>query len=256
MNDSYFMAVEMGNSATDVGLFRNVELLEVEHYPTVGAVVPMVGGLAERWCAAVEAELTAVFASVVPEHNRAMREELVKATGKEVIYVNAFRTEILPLHVDQPQSVGVDRIVNSLAASRLVGKPVLVTSLGTATTFEVIDADGAYLGGAICPGVGISAQALSTKAALLAPFEWEKPESLIGKTTLDHMRSGSYYGTLAMLEGMTRRFREALGTHAPLVGTGGFSRLLASENIFDVHDPYLTLKGLSMIAQDRIRKSE
>ena len=151
MSSELIMTVEMGNSATDVGLFQGDELIEAEHLPTMEAVAPMVGNLAERWRAAYEADLPAVFASVVPLHNRAVREELVKATGRDVIYVNSFRTEIIPLDVEQPQSVGVDRIVNSVAAIHLVGKPVLVTSLGTATTFEVIDAEGKYIGGAIAP---------------------------------------------------------------------------------------------------------
>ena len=251
MADELLMAVEMGNSATDVGLFRGDELIEVEHLPTVEAAAPMIGNLAERWRAGYETDMPAVLASVVPQYNRALREELAKATDRDVIYVNAFRTELIPLDVDQPQSVGVDRIVNSVAAIHLVGKPVLVTSLGTATTFEVIDGEGKYIGGAIAPGVGISAEALSIKAALLAPFEWRKPDRMIGKTTLEHMRSGSYYGTRAMLEGMVQRFREELGTRAPWVATGGFSRLLAEDGIFDHHEPYLGLKGLAIIGRAR-----
>lgn len=251
MDNKMLLAVEMGNSATDVALFRGEEILEIEHLPTLEATAAMVANLAERWQAAYECELIPVFASVVPPFIPPVKEALTQNAGRETIYVNTFRTDLIPLQVEQPHAVGVDRVVNAVAAIHLVGRPVLVTSLGTATTFEVIDAEGRYLGGAICPGVGISSEALTQRAALLAPIGWEKPELLIGKTTLEHMQSGTYYGTLSMLQGMTERLREALGCPAPLVGTGGYSHLLAAEGVFDVHEPHLGLKGLALIGRER-----
>ncbi len=256
MTGHFLMTVEVGNTTIDVGLFRDDELIEVENLPTLDAAAPMLGNLAERWRTGYEVELTAILASVVPTHNRPIREELAKATERDVVYVNAIRTGLIPLLVEQPQSVGVDRIVNSVAAVNLIGPPIIITSLGTATTFEAIDRDGQYIGGAICPGVGISAEALSQKAALLAPFAWEKPERLIGKTTLDHMRSGSFYGTISMIEGMVRRFRQEIGEEAQLVGTGGFSHLLAGEGIFQHHEPHLSLKGLAIIGRQKREENQ
>jgi len=158
-----------------------------------------------------------------------------------------FKDKLLPLLVDNPSSVGVDRIVNCYAAISLFRCPAIVVSLGTATTFEAISAQGEYLGGAIAPGVRISLEALTSRTALLPPVKMEKPDTLIATNTIGHMESGIYYGTVSMIEGITRRMKPLLGDACIVIGTGGLSSVIAGEGIFDYHEPDLTLRGLEQI---------
>jgi type III pantothenate kinase len=171
--------------------------------------------------------------------------------GVQPVMVEDFKTQLLPLKVDRPETVGVDRVVNAYAAVHLFGCPAIVVSLGTATTFEAISDQGEYLGGAIAPGVKISLEALTQRAALLPPGKLEKPRHIIAKNTLEHMQSGIYYGTCSLMEGMVKRFRNLLGETARVIGTGGISQLFADEGIFDHHEPLLTLKGLELIHRRR-----
>ncbi len=166
----------------------------------------------------------------------------------EPLMVNATTPTGLRYNVDSPAELGADRIANSLAAFRRYGGPVIVLAFGTATTFDVITADGEYIGGAIAPGIGISADALFRLAAKLYQVELVRPPSVIGKNTIHHMQSGVILGYAGLVEGLVQRMQAELGTSCPVVATGGLAELIAAETeAITTVEPYLTLEGLRLI---------
>jgi type III pantothenate kinase len=158
----------------------------------------------------------------------------------------------MPILYDQPSEVGADRIVNAVAAYERFGKadsrPLVVVDFGTATTFDAVSAKGEYLGGAICPGVQISADALFQRAARLPRIEVRKPARTIGRTTIGAMEAGLFYGYVGLVEGLVRRMGDELGGRAVCVATGGLAGTIAPETSLIHHvDPDLTLHGLRIV---------
>jgi type III pantothenate kinase len=152
--------------------------------------------------------------------------------------------------------VGADRIVNAVAARAKYGQsgsvPLIVVDFGTGTTFDVISAAGEYLGGVICPGIGISAEALFQRAARLPRVEVRKPEAVIGQNTVNAMQSGLFFGYVEMVDGLVRRMRAELdgGDKAVVIATGGLADVISGESAAIQHvDPNLTLDGLRLIWQ-------
>jgi len=144
--------------------------------------------------------------------------------------------------------VGADRIVNAAAAHHLYGGPVIITDLGTATTFDTVSKEGDYLGGAIAPGIMTAAEALFTRAAMLPRVEMVRPEHAIGTNTIAAMQSGIIFGYVGLIEGMVARIQKELGGKAKVVATGGVAELIAKETaVIDVVNPSLTLIGLRLI---------
>jgi type III pantothenate kinase len=161
----------------------------------------------------------------------------------------------LDLDVDEPDHLGADRIVDCVAAFDRYGGPAIIVDLGTATTFDVIDGNGAYKGGAIAAGVATSLKALASNAAQLFNVELHMPEAVIGRNTADQLRAGIVAGHLAMVEGMIERTRAELGTDAQVIVTGGLAPLFADRSLlFEHFDPDLTLHGLRLI-YDRVEGS-
>jgi type III pantothenate kinase len=149
---------------------------------------------------------------------------------------------------DSPGDVGADRIVNAVAAVSRHGAPVIVVDFGTATTFDVVNDRGEYVGGVICPGIGISATALFQNAARLPRVEVRSPGVVIGRSTVTSMQSGLYFGYASMVEGLLERIRGELGGTARIVATGGLADLLAPEiPSIEAVEPTLTLLGLRLI---------
>ncbi|HEY3281938.1 MAG TPA: type III pantothenate kinase [Armatimonadota bacterium] len=154
----------------------------------------------------------------------------------------------IPILYTRPQDVGPDRIVNAVAAIARYGAPAIVVDYGTATTFDAIDAEGRYLGGAITPGIGIAVEALFEHAARLPRIQLVAPERAIGVDTVGAMRSGILYGYAGQTDAMVRRFRAELGQEAAVVATGGLAELLAPLTETRQHlDPWLTLEGLRLL---------
>lgn len=150
--------------------------------------------------------------------------------------------------IDTPKELGADRIANSLAAYRKHGGPVIAIAFGTATAFDVINEGGDYIGGAIAPGIGISADALFRLAAKLYQIELARPPTVIGKNTVHYMQSGLIIGYAGLVEGLIRRMNAELGATCTVVATGGLAEVIAGEtDAIDVVEPYLTLEGLRMI---------
>ena len=153
------------------------------------------------------------------------------------------------IKVDNPAEVGADRLLNALAAHQAYGGPLVVIDFGTATTFDVVDKDGAYLGGIISPGINLSIEALHKAAARLPRIGIGRPQAVIGKSTIPAMQSGIYWGYVGMIEGLVVRIRAEYSGRLKVIATGGLAPLLAEgTTIIEKIDPDLTLDGLRLLA--------
>jgi type III pantothenate kinase len=154
------------------------------------------------------------------------------------------------IKVDQPNEVGADRLLNAMAAHKHFGGPLIVVDFGTATTFDVVDSTGAYIGGVICPGINLSIEALHQAAARLPRIGIGRPQSVIGRSTVPAMQSGIYWGYVGMVEGLLTRIMAEYGGTMKVVATGGLSSLFAEGTMMIQHiEPDLTLDGLRMLAE-------
>ncbi|MDQ2803775.1 MAG: type III pantothenate kinase [Pseudomonadota bacterium] len=154
------------------------------------------------------------------------------------------------IKVDNPEEVGADRLLNSLAAHRQFGGPLVIVDLGTATTFDVVDKDGAYLGGVIAPGINLSLEALHQAAAQLPRIGIGRPQAVIGRATVPAMQSGTYWGNIGLIEGIVARIKAEYGGPMKVIATGGLAPLLSEGTLAIEHiAPDLTLEGLRILAE-------
>jgi len=185
-----------------------------------------------------------IISSVVPEVNDVLREFCTTCLGQDARFVS--HTDVpVAQNIKKPQEIGADRLVNAAAVTAYYQAPAIVLDFGTATTFDVIDANGAYAGGIIAPGVNLSLEVLERAASQLPKIELQKPQSVIGLDTVSAMQAGAYYGYLGLIERIILEIREE--THVPpyVIATGGLASLFANDNpLVDCVDPDLTLKGL------------
>lgn len=191
-----------------------------------------------------------ILGSVIPalesEWERLGREIL----GIEVRVLRPGDPELLPLNVDNPSEVGVDRIVDSWTALQKYKPPLVVIDVGTAVTFDVVGPEGDYRGGIILPGLELGAEALFTRTALLPRVKIQRPPSAIGRNTVDCIRSGLYFGWLEMLRGLTVRLKAEFEQPVTLIATGGLARTFAEDADFADHfETNLILEGLNLIDQ-------
>ena len=253
------LAVEVGNTNTTFGLFATSgELSTAYRLSTERERMP------DEWFAMLVAllasdgyELSAVDGVIVSSVVPSVTTWLVDMTRNRLhidpVIVTGDLDVGLDLDVDEPRQLGADRIVDCVAAFDRYGGPAIIVDLGTATTFDVIGRNGAYLGGAIAAGVATSLQALAGNAAQLFNVELYVPDGVIGRNTADQLRAGIVTGHLAMLEGMIGRTRAELGRDAQVIVTGGLAPLFAGRSsLFDHVDPDLTLRGLRLI-YDRVQ---
>jgi type III pantothenate kinase len=193
-----------------------------------------------------------VMASVVPPQTGTMITMARDFFGRAPLNVEAAVNAGMPILYENPAEVGADRVVNGIAAyeeyGRGANRAVIVVDFGTATTFDAISAEGEYLGGVICPGPQISADALFQRAARLPRIEVRKPDRVIGRTTVGSMQSGLFWGYVDMVQGLVRRMRDELGGTVAVVATGGLAASVAPETtVIDHVDPELTLRGLRIV---------
>jgi type III pantothenate kinase len=189
-----------------------------------------------------------ILSTVVPTVQGPLEEMSRQFFGVDAMVVGPGLKSGMPILYEAPREVGADRIVNAVAAFELYGGPCIVVDFGTATTFDAISARGEYLGGAICPGIGISAEALFQRAAKLPRVEISRPKSVIGRNTVHSMQSGLYFGYLSLVEGLVARMREELEGKPKVIATGGLAGLLlAGSHLVDHLDPWLTLTGLRLL---------
>ena len=189
-----------------------------------------------------------IISSVVPPVFNSVRTGVIKIIGKQPMVVGPGLKTGLNIHVDVPSQVGSDRIVIAVAALAEYQAPLILIDMGTATTIEVVEPENRYLGGVIFPGVKVSLDALTSRAAQLPGISLDQPKQVIGKNTVDCMRSGTMYGNAAMIAGLVDRIEEELGHSSTIIATGGLARFitpLCKRDIIVEKD--LLLKGLNLI---------
>ena len=189
-----------------------------------------------------------VVSSVVPTINYTIEHMLQNYIGKAPLFVAPGVKTGINIKYENPRELGSDRIANAVAAYEEYGGPCIFIDFGTATTFGVVDQEGSFLGGTICPGIKLSSEALVTGTAKLPRFELNRPENVIGRSTLTNLQSGMYYGYVGLVRNIVRKIRQELGEDAYVVATGGMALMIAEEsNVIDKLDGLLTLKGLRLI---------
>lgn len=256
------LAVDVGNSSTVLGLFSGEQLqhrwiLSTSVSRTIDEHSLAVAGLLDRVGVALDADITGVvIGSVVPtvtERFRAMFLRELPGAHRPVVIEPGVRTGVSIRH-DHPQDLGADRIANAVAVSALYGGPAIVVDFGTAISFDAVDAQGAFIGGAIAPGVMTAADALVERAARLPTVEPVAPVSPIGRSTTSALQSGIVYGAAGMVDGLVSRISLELGQGVTTVATGGNAELVLDQcGTIDHHDPALTLKGLRLVWERNAR---
>ena len=247
------LTVDIGNTNITLGLYQGEMLgprwrLATDHERMPDEYGLQILGLLEH-VGVTPADLMGVcLASVVPPLTGRIVQACRLYLSQPPLVVDAgVKTGVTILYED-PTAVGADRIVDAVAVQCLYGGPACVVDFGTATTFDAINANGDYLGGAIAPGIGIAAEALVARTAKLPRVDLQRPPGVIGRNTVHAMQSGLLFGYVSLVEGMVARFREELGPAMKVIATGGLAELVAQETaILDIIAPWLTLDGLRLI---------
>src|SRR5512139_2787987 len=247
------LTIDVGNTNTVLGVFEGASLRAHWRLTTRREQTPdEYGILVRNLFAASDLEPSRVdavaLASVVPPLTPVLVELSRQYLGHVPLVVGPGEKTGMPILYEPPGDVGADRIVNGVAAFAAYGGPVVIVDFGTATTFDVVTRKGEYVGGVICPGVGISADALFQRAARLPRVDVRDPGKVIGRSTVTSMQAGLYFGYAAMCEGILARIAKELGEKPRVVATGGLAQTLAAEiPSIEAVDPILTLTGLRLI---------
>jgi type III pantothenate kinase len=249
------LAVDIGNTETTLGVFEGEELKATWHTATIihrtadeQAILLLnllhyrgldTGDIKEVALCSVVPPLTSIYEEMFKRHFNI--SPLVVAAG--------IKTGVR-ICMDNPKEVGADRIVDAAAAHHLYGGPVIIVDLGTGTTFDTVSESGDYLGGAIAPGIGVAAEAMFQRAAMLPHIELARPSCVIGTNTIDAMKSGIVFGYVSLVEGMVACIQRELGARTKVIATGGYAELIVKETrVIDEVNPNLTLIGLRLVYQ-------
>ena len=200
----------------------------------------------------------AIICSVVPDVMHSLASAMIKYLDIKPIIVGPDIETGLRIDLPNPKQVGADRIVDAVAAYELYGGPVLVMDYGTATTYDLVNADGVFVGGITAPGIAISAKALWEDAAKLPKIEIAKPEHVIGNDTISSMQSGLVYGQIGQAEYLIRKVKEESGLeNIKVVATGGLGRIISEgTDAIDIYDANLTLKGIYLVYKKQNRSTK
>jgi type III pantothenate kinase len=253
------LAIDVGNTNIVLGVFDGDRLAESWRLATLrertaDEVGILVTHLFARSGIALDCVTGIILSSVVPPLTGTMEEMARRYFGLALLTVDPSSHTGMPVLYTPASDVGADRVVNAVAAYEAYGRasrvPVIVVDFGTATTFDAISAAGEYIGGVICPGIGISADALFQRAARLPRVDVRKPPAVVGRTTVTSMQSGLFFGYVSMVDGIVARMRAELdeGDRAPCIATGGMADIIAGESTaIERVEPDLTLQGLRLI---------
>ena len=256
MAEGRLLVVDVGNTQTHFGIYDAAleEISESWRFATVRESTSDELGVALRGLLALRGlDLgdvgNSIVSSTVPQLSDQWLEMASKYLDHEMLVIGSQIKTGMAIRTDNPREVGADRLVNAVAAYDRVQGTCVVVDFGTAITYDAVSADGEYLGGIITPGVEISLDALTERAAKLGKVEFAEPRGLIGKSTVEAIRSGVAYGFAGQVEGIVRRLREELGASTRVIATGGFSTSMLPfiRHTIDEIDDMLTLRGLRLI---------
>lgn len=247
------LAIDLGNTNTVFGVYDGDKLVVHWRLSTQKGRTVDEYGILLRNLFALEnigpREIqNVIVASVVPPLDAILNEMISTYFATDAVFVTHENAGI-PILYQDPREVGADRIVNAVATVHKYGKPAIVVDFGTATTFDAITPAGEYLGGVIAPGIVISAEALYEHAARLPRIEIQRPEKVIGTSTVGSMQSGLFYGYVSLVDGIIARMKQELGPNTRVVGTGGQAPFIRQEaRLLEAIDANLTLDGLQLVA--------
>jgi type III pantothenate kinase len=258
------LTIDAGNTNTVIGLFEGEEVIEhwriaTDPVRTADELAVILQGLLAQSRVVKEPSITGIaLCSTVPSVLLQMREMFARYYGDvpAVIVEPGVRTGV-PVRMDNPKEVGSDRIMNALAAVHLHGGPAIVVDFGTSTNFDAVSERGEFVGGALAPGIEISVDALSRRAAQLLKVELARPAHVIGKNTVEALQSGIIFGFAGQIEGIAERMARELAPGDPdavtIIATGGLAPLVIDEvAVIDVYEPWLTLIGLRLVYERNV----
>jgi type III pantothenate kinase len=249
------LALDVGNSNITIGVFDGTKLVRHWRLRTVHEQTSDEWGILLRNLFDVgELDLDLVHgiivASVVPPLDSTLASMSRQYFDRDALFVTCDTDTGLTILYDNPREVGADRIVNSVAALHKYGGPCVIVDLGTAITLDAVSEKNEYIGGLICPGIGMSVQGLFTKTARLPLVDFLEPGSVIGTNTVSSIQSGLYYGAIGMIDGIIERLTRELGAGTKAIATGGQAELIIRGSRFLRQvDPDITLEGLQLIWQ-------
>jgi type III pantothenate kinase len=247
------LTIDIGNTHIKLGLYQGADLVHhwrmvTERHKLADEYAVLLHNLFAMAGLRIEQVEGCAISCVVPNLNSQFCELTRRYMTLDPVMVGPEIETGLRYEVETIFELGADRMTNSVAAYHTYGGPVIVVAFGTATVFDVVSAEGTYIGGAIAPGIGISAEALVRTAARLYQVELSRPSCVIGKNTIHHMQSGLIFGYTGLVEGLVSRMQHELGEACPVVATGGLAEVIAGEtSVITVVEPFLTLEGLRMI---------
>lgn len=247
------LALDVGNTNVTIGAFDGPTLTHRWRLRTVREQTADEWGILIRNLFALDGlDLQAVdgviVSSVVPPLDAPLAAMAERYLHQAALFVTSATDTGLAVLYDNPRDVGADRLVNSVAALHKYGGPCVIVDLGTAITFDAVSAKAEYLGGIICPGIGMSVAGLFANTARLPLVAFQEPEKLIGTNTVGSMQSGLYHGTVSMIDGILKRLLTEVGVHTHTIATGGQASLIIRGSRYLKHiDEDLTLEGLQLI---------
>lgn len=253
MAASLLLAIDIGNTSIAIGVFDGETMrasmriaTDQENLPDEYAILLL--SLLQTRGIAREEVAAAALSSTVPPLITTFVEVCREYFKVEPLVVGTGVKTGVRVRYDNPREVGADRILHAVAALAKYQPPLIIVDLGTALVFDAVSREGDYLGGAIAPGIGIASQALFSRAAMLRRVSIERPESVVGKNTVNSVQSGLYFGYAEMVTGMVRRFKAEIGEDATVIATGGYASLLLPElDCVDHVEPNLNLDGLRRV---------